>query len=191
MATNKDEVSVKHTLSDKDLADLAREQARNLDRLDGLKKELEHTKKQYGATISEHEAAVQRVTAKIHSGFEHRNVMCLLLDHRPEGYRLVVRIDTAHIVKRRRLDEADHVGQLKLIEGAAPQAMCIATLAVDDESWEADFTEVLLYEDEWELLRHVEGLATRPVPLALTPPPQDAAPHRPPHEKPKAKRGHA
>lgn len=86
------EVSLKHTLTDKEYADLAKSQARALDTVRSKKADLESVKKSLAGDIAVAEAEVQQLSGKIHTGWEMRNVRCLLLDERPEGYRLVVRL---------------------------------------------------------------------------------------------------
>lgn len=156
-----EDVQLKHNLTDKETADLARTQAQSLDKLRTAKTELESVKKDYAGRIALAEAEIQAVSAKVHTGWELRNIRCLLLDERPEGYRLVVRTDNAHIVKRRILEP--HERQLNLTTEQPRPLSFSVILPVDDEAWEADFYEAALYDDEVAVLKDIPGLQFKPV----------------------------
>lgn len=149
-------VNLKHVLTDKEMADMARAQAQAIDRLNVAEGDLSAIKKQYAGTIALARAEIGSLSARVQTGFDMRNIRCLLLDERPEGYRLVVRLDDGHIAIRRRLEQ--HERQLKLTTDEPREFTHQATLKVDAEDWDADVVQVLLYLDEAEELQRVGGI---------------------------------
>src|SRR5580700_3595269 len=124
-----EEVNLKHRLSDKEMADLAREQAQRLQAKRVAESELESIRNAYKARITEAQAAVDGISARVQAGFEMKNIRCMIANERPEGYRLIIRLDTGHIASRRKLDQAER--QIKLSEVNDP-FVAVALLPIDD-----------------------------------------------------------
>jgi len=153
-------VSLKHVLTDFEMAALARSQAQAFDKMKVTENDLAAIKKDYGGRLALANAEIGSISARINTGFEHRNVPCLLLDERPEGYRLVVRSDNGHIAIRRKLEP--HERQLKITTDEPREFEVIATMAVDDATWEVDIFEVGLFADEADALKNCPDVQTRP-----------------------------
>lgn len=158
-------VSLRHELTDSELAALAKMQSNALGKKAAADAELAAIKKDFGGRIALAEAEVTNYSQSINTGWEMRNVNCILIDERPEGYRLVVRSDNGHIAKRRRLGPEER--QMKI--GDNPELrtfVASALLPVDDETWtETDVFQVPLYQDELDMLR-----LAKPV-IQFAPPP--------------------
>jgi len=153
-------VSLKHVLTDFEMAALARSQAQAFDKLKVTENDLAAIKKDYGGRIALANAEIGSISARINTGFEFRDIPCLLLDERPEGYRLVVRTDNGHIARRRKLNPEER--QLKLSTEPGKRFEFIGTFAVDDETWELDIFEVGLYADEADQLKDCSDVQIRP-----------------------------
>lgn len=150
-----EEVNLKHELTERELANLARQQSHALGKKAAAEAELGAIKKDFGGRIALAQAEVTNCSQAINTGWEMRNIKCILIDERPEGYRLVVRSDNGHVARRRKLEP--HERQMNLAE--QPQARdfyATAVLVVDDEDWKTDVCAVPLYEDEFELLKAVQ-----------------------------------
>lgn len=153
-----EEVNLKHDLTDLEMAALARTQSQALGRKAAAESELGAIKKDFAGRIALAQAEVQNCSQSINTGWEMRNIKCLLVDERPEGWRLIIRTDNGHIAKRRRLEA--HERQTKLFTQeeaeAQPQRRYVASalLHIDDPDWhEVDAAQVPLYADEVELLK--------------------------------------
>jgi len=81
-----------------------------------------------------------------------RNVRCLIMNERPEGYRLIVRLDNGHVARRRKLEAEER--QIKLTDVYDP-FVAVAILQVDDETWEAEYCQVQIRQDEFDALRQL------------------------------------
>ena len=143
-------VSLKHEYNDHEMASLSREISRSLSDKLTLEKELEGVRADYKARITGQDALIASLSARISCGFEMQTVKCLLLDERLEGYRLVVRTDNGHIVRRRKLEPQER--QLALPDGPPPECVATARLDNDDESWPVPSVQVPLYQDEYAAL---------------------------------------
>lgn len=167
-----EEVNLKHVLTDSELAGLARAQAQAIDKLKSTEADLAAIKKDFGGRIALANAEVGSISTRVNAGFEMRNIRCLLLDERPEGYRLVVRTDNGHIERRRKLNPEER--QLKLSTEPPKPFAFSALLPVDDPTWETDIFQVALFADEADELRnvpHIELVAI--VPRRAIEPPAD------------------
>jgi hypothetical protein len=168
-------VSIQHRFDDKDLAELARDQARAHGRKSTLELELKSVVGDYKARVAQAAAEMSSLSARINSGFEMRSIDCMIADEREEGYRFVIRLDNGHITRRRKL--APEERQIKLTETPPEQYMGAAILPVDDESWEVENYLVRLFADEFDVLRKLPDVKMtdwKPAP-ALTsgnPPPK-------------------
>jgi hypothetical protein len=165
-------VMLKHSLTDGEMAALARSQAQSFGRVKALEDELNAVKKDYAGRIALAQAEVSGISSRVNTGFEMRDIRCLLLDERPEGYRLVVRLDNGHIARRRHLNPEER--QLKLDMDATKigqgftatpsKDLCFsALLPVDEESWDVDVFQVGLYQDEADELKSIPGVELVPI----------------------------
>lgn len=135
-----DTISMKHEYTDSELAGLSREISNAFNAKNCLEKEFDGVRQDYKAQITAKEAVIASLSARISGGFEMQSIKCLLLDERPAGYRLVVRLDTGHV---------------KITDQAPPEYVATALLRVDDEGWDVDVAQVPLYLDELEALREL------------------------------------
>lgn len=147
-----EEINVKHSITDKEMAELARDQSRQIQMKRSHEAEFAQIKTSYKAKIEEAEASIQRIAISIQGGFEMRNVRCLIANERPEGYRLVIRLDNGHIVSRKKLHADER--QIKLAEVNDP-FVAAALLMVDDEAWETEGFLCPLRQDEFDALRQL------------------------------------
>ena len=156
-----EDVSLKHEFVDSEMAALAKTQAQAIERLGVQKKELEFIKKDYAGRISQAESEMAAISARINVGWEMRNVRCLLIKERPEGFCLTVRLDNGHIARRRILEP--HERQISLTTSPpAPLAFSVL-LPVDDKTWDVDFFEAALYDDEVAAMKDIPGLEFKPI----------------------------
>ncbi len=158
-----EEVNLKHILTDQEMAGLARQQSSALGRKAAAEGELAAIKKDFGGRIALAQAEVQNCSQAVNTGWEMRNIKCLLLDERPEGFRLIVRADNGAVAKRRKLEPAER--QMKLTDDPPREYFASALLPVEDEAWATDVCQVPLYQDEVELLRMADP------PIQFGPPP--------------------
>jgi hypothetical protein len=156
-----EDVQLRHDLTDAEMAGLARKQANAIEQAGVLKKDLEAIKKDFGGRIALAEAEIGGISSRVNSGWEMRNIKSILVDERPEGYRLVIRTDNGHIARRRKLNPEER--QIKISTDTPKPLAFSVLLPVDDTGWETDFYEVPLYEDEAEALRHVPNLTFKPI----------------------------
>lgn len=156
-----DDVAIKHIFTEHDIAELAREQARALSEVSTLENDLKSVKKDYESRMAAQASKVNSLSTRINSGFEMRTVKCLILDHRLEGYRLLVRTDTGHVVKRRKLDP--HELQMNLESEEQPELTSPAVLVIDDNLWPEDSCSVGLTESEWSQLRNLPDVLPQEV----------------------------
>lgn len=154
-----EDVSMKHQFDVNELANMGKEQAGSLDKVQTLKLEFDSVKKQFASSIAEGEAAVSRISSKVHAGWEMRTIKCYLLDERPEGYRLVIRSDNGHVARRRKL--ASEERQLVITDKVPEPYVAAVILHVDDEGWDVDAYEVPLVETEFNIIRSLDVIAIR------------------------------
>jgi hypothetical protein len=148
-----EEVQLKHQLTDFEMAALARSQSQAFGKLKALEDEIAAIKKDYAGRLALSNAEISSIASRVNTGFEVRNIRCLLLDELPEGYRLTVRTDNGHVARRRKLNPEER--QIKLTDTEPRSFTHQATLPVDDETWDVDVTQILLYEDEAAELKDV------------------------------------
>ena len=167
-----EEVNIKHSITDKEMAALARLQSEQLQSRSVAERELESIRTAYKARIVEAEASVARTSAIIQAGFEMRNIRCIIMNERPEGYCTTVRMDTGHIVRRRKLEQAER--QVKLTEVYDP-FVAAAVLVIDDEGWDAENFQLLVRQDEFDSLRQLPDVKMVDLPKtrAALPEPKD------------------
>jgi hypothetical protein len=146
-----EEVNLRHSLTDKEMAALAREQAEKLQSKRVAESEFESIRIAYKARITEAQAQVDGISARVQAGFEMKNIRCMVANERPEGYRLIIRLDTGHIAIRRKLETNER--QIKLTEVNDP-FVAVAYLPIDDPNWnDAEFFQCPVRQDEFDALR--------------------------------------
>lgn len=145
-------VSLKHSFDNKDLAALAQQQARAYASKQTLELEAKSVATDFKGRVAQAAAEMSSLSARISAGFEMRTLDCLIADEREEGYRLVVRLDTGHIVKRRKLTPEER--QIKLTDTPPEQYVAAALLPVDcKEDWDVEMFLVRLFAEEFDALR--------------------------------------
>lgn len=149
-----EDVNLRHDLTDSEMAKLAKAQANAIEKKSAAEAELGAIKKDYAGRIALADAEVSTISQRVNSGWEMRNVHCILADERIAGYRLTVRTDTGHVAKRRKLEPEER--QMKITDMAPPPYAAFALLQVDDLDWhDADMVQVPFFGDEVDLLRNV------------------------------------
>ncbi len=156
-----EDVSIKHLLTEHEVAQLAREQSRALGEVGVLESELSSIKKDYGSRADGLAAKIRGMSSKIESGFEIRSVKHLILDERPDAYRTLVRLDTGHISKRRKLEP--HERQQTITEAEPKPYICSALLQVDDPAWDVQAVQLHVHEDEFEARKGLPDVQFFPV----------------------------
>ena len=157
-----DTISMKHEYGDRELADLSRQISNALNHKNTLEKEFEGVRQDYKAQITGAEALVSSLSARISCGFEMQGIKCLYLDERPTGNRLIVRTDTGHIYRRRKLDQSER--QLTITDAPPDEYVATALLRNDDEGWAVDMAQAPLYLDEFEALSELKDVTMGPPP---------------------------
>ncbi len=151
-------VSLEHRFSDKEMAQLAREQAEDINAIATMEDRLSSVKKDFGARIDEKKASVRTKSQMIQSGHQWRDIRCLFLKEQPVGHQIGIRLDTAVIVKCRRLRHDER--QMELAEGVeAERQVASAVLAVNCPDMEQEAFEVFLTQRQLELLVDAPGFA--------------------------------
>jgi hypothetical protein len=158
-----EKVIIKHSFSDEERLTLGEEQSELLGKQDELEATLKSAKAQIQAQIDAGEANIRTVSGKLRARYEMRNVDCILMDHRIKGMRHVVRIDTGHVVKGRKL--APHETQTTL---TTEEYVAIAMLPVDDRAVDSDFLELHVFQEEFDILRALPHVQMRDIPLAIS-----------------------
>jgi hypothetical protein len=161
-----EKVIIKHSFSDEERLVLGEEQSELLGKQDELEATLKSAKAQIQAQIEAGEANIRTVSGKLRSRYEMRNVDCILMDHRIKGMRHVVRIDTGHVVKGRKL--APHETQISLTTEKPAEYVAIALLPVDDRAVDSDFLELHVFQEEFDILRVLPDVQMRDIPLAIS-----------------------
>lgn len=146
-----DTLSIKHIFDNSDLAGMAKEQADKFGRMNLLEAEAKGIATGYKAKIEEVKAGIQAVSVSINYGFEMRNYRCLLLDERPEGHRICIRLDNGRIAKKRKLAKEER--QMTITETAPDPYVAIALLPVDDDDWATDLYQCPVTSKEFEELK--------------------------------------
>jgi hypothetical protein len=153
---NTETVSLEHKFSDQEIAVLARKQSEALNEIASLEDRLSSFKKQIGSTIDEKKANIRGVSQKIQTGSEWRDIRCLFLKEQPVGWRIGIRLDTARIVKARRLRHDER--QMELTEGQEVEHQVASTiLQVDAPDLGVEVLEVFLTQKELEVLVDADG----------------------------------
>lgn len=157
--------NIKHTFSDDERLALGDQQAQLLSKQDELEAQLKSAKAQIQAQIDSAEAEIRAVSSKLRARYEFRDVECIVMDHRVNGTRHMVRTDTGHVVASRKL-RPDEM-QIELSDSEPQSFVAIAALPVDDRAIDADFVELPVFEDEFEALRHCPDVRMRDIPPML------------------------
>lgn len=151
---------------------MGREQSQKLAKKRQLEKDLKSVSGQYKSDILGAEADIERISSRLSEGWEMRVVRCFIADHRPEGYRLLIRLDNGHIAKQRALTPEER--QLKLTTEPPRKFVAFGVLHVDDENWkDVEAYEMPLYDDEFEALRTLDVIHMRPWSVALIESPKE------------------
>lgn len=100
-----DVIQVKYVFSSQETVDIAKEQGRHMQSMSRLEEEFDSIKASHKNSVMRLEADISDCTRKIMSGYEMRNIRCLLLKARPDNDSLlVVRTDNGRVVSRRKMN---------------------------------------------------------------------------------------
>jgi hypothetical protein len=161
-----EKISIRHTFTDGERLELGEEQARLLMKQDELEAQLKSAKTQIQAQIDAAEAETRAISSKLRDRAEFRNVECLILDHRINGMHHVVRMDSGHVVKARKLRPEEC--QQTLTTEPPKEFIAIALCPVDDQAVEAELIELKIVDDEFEVLRKCPDVKLRDMPKAIS-----------------------
>lgn len=160
-----EKVNIKHSFTNIEQLAFGREQAQQLGKKDELESQLKSAKTQFQSQIDVCSASIRVVSNRLMTGYEMRDVDCIVMDNRVPGYRHLVRIDNGHVARVRKL--AAHDRQMKITETAPTAFAAIVMFPVDDEDHEHDYVELQVTDDEFEILRSLPDLKIRDLPKAM------------------------
>jgi hypothetical protein len=159
-----DTIQVKYSFSNQETVDIAKEQGRHMQSMQRLEEEFDSVKSAQKTAVMRLEADISDCTRKIMSGYEMRNIRCLLLKARPDNDSLlVVRTDNGRVVSRRKMNADER--QIK-IGTEPPEAFTHETDLFDDAEGDISVVvaeDVPLTRSEAKELGAVEGLRIRPI----------------------------
>ncbi len=96
---------VRYNFSQLELVELSREQARYFNDRKRAEDEFLSVKTDFKSTITKLEADINRCAQRVTSGYEMRNIPCLILKARPDNDSLlIVRTDNGRVLKRRKMN---------------------------------------------------------------------------------------
>lgn len=161
-----EKVNIRHSFTNSEQLVFGREQAQLLGKKDELESQLKSAKTQFQSQIDVCSASIRVVSNRLMTGYEMRDVDCIVMDNRILGYRHLVRIDTGHISRVRKL--APHERQMKIQESEPSAFAAIVMFPVDDNDYEPDYVELHVTEEEFELIRNLPDLKIRDVPKSIS-----------------------
>lgn len=155
---------VRYNFSQGELVELSREQARYFNELKAAEDQLASVKADFKNTTTKLEADINRCAQRVTSGYEMRNIPCLILKARPDHESLlIVRTDNGRVLKRRKMN-------------ADERQISLSTEPPELFEFEADFYEdvdgdlaaeiagdVPLTKKEAHELKDVDDLRIRPL----------------------------
>lgn len=131
--------ALKYTFTPNELVDLAREQARELNKKSFLEDELDQIKQDFKSKLTRCEANVSDCTRRISAGYEMRSVRCLVLKFRPEHDKaIVIRTDSGEVLRVRKLSSEEK--QLTL-DGSDPYLFHAGLCDEDGREYIVQLTE--------------------------------------------------
>lgn len=152
-----DTINLRHNFCDSEMAELAREQSRHLNKQSELEQSLKAISAQYKADIEQEKARIGGCSHRINQGWEMRDVPALLIRERPAGYGLTIRLDCGSIWKRRKLTDDER--QLLITTEPPKPYFAVVVLTVDDADWKDTAAFALpVYEDEFDKLKGLPGV---------------------------------
>lgn len=152
-----DTINIRHNFEDSEMAELAREQSRHLNKQSELEQSLKAISAQYKADIEGEKAKIGGCSHRINQGWEMRDVHALLIRERPAGYGLTIRLDSGAIWKRRKLDDAER--QMILTTETPKPWFAVMVLRNDDADWKSTEAFALpVHEDEFDKLKGLPGV---------------------------------
>lgn len=160
-----EKVNIKHSFTNIEQLAFGREQAQQLGKKDELESQLKSAKTQFQSQIDVCSASIRVVSNRLMTGYEMRDVDCIVMDNRVPGYRHLVRMDDGHIARVRKLQA--HERQMKINEGLPVEFTAIIMFPVDDQDYEGDYVELHVVDEEFEMLRTLPDLKVRDLPKAM------------------------
>lgn len=160
-----EKVNIKHSFSKEEQLGFGRDQAQLLGKKDELESQLKSAKTQIQSQIDECSASIRVVSNRLITGYQMRDVECIIMSDRIPGMRHSVRLDTGHVARVRKL--AAHERQLKITDTAPKEFVAIGLFPIDDEGYQGEFDELPVIDEEFELLRGIVDIAFRDMPKAL------------------------
>lgn len=152
-----DTINVRHNFEDSEMAELAREQSRHLNKQSELEQSLKAISAQYKADIEGEKAKIGGCSHRISQGWEMRDVPALLIRERPAGYGMTIRLDSGAIWKRRKLEEPER--QMILTTEPPKPFFAVCILRVDDADWKnVEAFPMPVFEDEFDKLKGLPGV---------------------------------
>lgn len=100
-----DLISVKYVFSNEETIAIAKDQGRHMQEMQKKNEELDGVKSSYKSILMRLEADVSDCTRRLMSGYEMRDIRCIVLKFRPDNDSvMIVRTDNGRVVKRRKID---------------------------------------------------------------------------------------
>lgn len=160
---------VKYNFSQPELIELSREQNRYFNEKKEADDNFASVRSDYKNIVTKLEADINRVGQRVTSGYEMRQIKCLVLKSRPDNDSLlIVRLDNGRVYKRRKMNADER--QIPISTEPPELYEFEADLYEDSESDIA--TEVApdcpLTAKEAKELGEVEGFRIRPLAKKLT-----------------------
>jgi hypothetical protein len=159
-----DTVQLKYIFRQEETVGIAKDLGRHMQTKVQAEEELDSIKSAHRAKVMHLDADISDCTRKIMSGYEMRNIRCLLLKARPDNDSLlVVRTDNGRVVSRRKMNADER--QIKITTDP-PEIFTHEADFYDDS--EGDISVVVaedcpITRSEAKELGAVEGLRIRPI----------------------------
>lgn len=155
---------VRYNFSPQERVDLTIEHVRYYNELKAAEDQLNSVKADHKNTVMKLEADMNKCAQRVTSGYEMRNIPCLILKARPDNESLlIVRTDNGRVLKRRKMNADER--QIK-ISAEPPEVFEFEVDLYDDADGDIAVevaSEVPLTKREAHELKDVEGLRIRPL----------------------------
>ncbi len=152
---------VRYNFTQQELVDLSREHARYYNELKGLDEQLGSIKADFKNRTTKLEVDMSHCGGRVTSGYEMRQIKCLMLKARPDNDSLLlVRTDNGKILKRRRMNADER--QI-VITDQPPEVLEFEVDLCEDADYAVVLEDVQITRSEAKELGAVEGLRIRPM----------------------------
>ncbi len=152
---------VRYNYSLGEVHDLCREQARFFNERNEAADNFKSVQADHKNTLAKLEADINKCTQRVTSGYEMRQIKCLMLKGRPDNESLLlVRTDNGKILKKRRMNADER--QI-VITDQPPEVLEFEVDLCEDLDYAVVVEDVQITRSEAKELGAVEGLRIRPM----------------------------